>query len=318
VSELGELSSESVARKKTALEETGAALAPVTIAASSYLARHEALLEKLARESFGLLVIDEVHLLPEPLLRWLERVQHRRRLGLTATLGREDGRERPHLGRDLFALVGPRLSSVPWKLLERQGWIAEALCAEVKVPLAPAARLAYLQAPAREQPLLAAENPAKLTVLERLLERHRREPLLVLGSHLDLLEQAAALANAPLVSGSSRARERESLFADFRSGKLRRLVLSKVGSHAVDLPEAQVAIQLSGTFGSRQEEAQRLGRILRPKESGAKARFYALVSEGTVEEEHAHRRQLFLTEQGYRYAHEDGFAGDGLAGGGLA
>ena len=295
-----ELSSESRARRP----RSERALGSVTIATASLLAKKVGAsfphLEAVAREDWGLLVLDEVHLLPEPLLRFLESRQGTRRLGLTATLGREDGRE-----RDVFALVGPRLSSVPWKLLERQGWIAEALCAEVRVPLSPAGRLAYLQASPRERPTLAAENPHKLSVLERLLERHAREPLLILGSHLDLLEQAAALANAPLVSGTSPAREREALFGEFRSGKLRRLVLSKVGSHAIDLPEASVAIQLSGTFGSRQEEAQRLGRILRPKQSGAKARFYALVSQGTVEEEHALRRQLFLTEQGYRYEVED-------------
>lgn len=297
--DLAELSSESRARGKA-----DPALAPVTVAATSLLARSPELQDRLARADWGLLVLDEVHLLPATLLPFLERVQGRRRLGLTATLGR-DGEER---AREVFALVGPCLASVPWKVLEKQGWIAEALCAEVKVPLEPAARLAYLEAPPRERPLLAAENPRKLAVLEKLLARHAREPLLVLGSHRDLLEQAAALANAPLVSGDSRARERESLFREFRAGKIQRLVLSKVGSHAVDLPEATVAIQLSGTFGSRQEEAQRLGRVLRPKASGARARFYALVSLGTVEEEHAHRRQLFLTEQGYRYAIEDGLA----------
>jgi DNA excision repair protein ERCC-3 len=272
----------------------------VTLATYSLLARRPAALEAVAREDWGLVILDEVHLAPAAVLELLERLQGRRRLGLTATLARADGRD-----REVFALVGPRLHSVPWKALERSGWIAEALCTEVRVPLSPAGQLAYSQAPRRERPALAAENPEKLGRLERLLERHPREPLLILGSWLDQLEQAASLANAPLVSGSSGARERELAFADFRAGKLRRLVLSRIGSHAIDLPEAAVAIQLSGTFGSKQEEAQRLGRILRPKKGAGKALFYTLVTPGTVEEDWALERQLFLTEQGYRYEIEE-------------
>jgi DNA excision repair protein ERCC-3 len=284
--------------------KTRGPLAPVTVATYSLLAHRSGgrfpHLERVAREEWGLVIFDEVHLLPAPVFRLAAELQARRRLGLTATLVREDGRE-----GEVFSLVGPKRYSVPWKLLERSGWIAEALCTELKVPLPPDARLAYTRASRREQPALAAENPEKLSVLERLLARHEGEPTLVLGTYLDQLEEAAALANAPVILGATPARERTALLDAFRKGELPTLVLSRVGNHALDLPEASVAIQLSGTFGSRQEEAQRLGRILRPKKTGRKAHFYAVLSKDTVEEEYAAKRQLFLVEQGYRYEVRD-------------
>ena len=248
------------------------------------------------QRDWGLIIYDEVHLLPAPVFRVTAEVQARRRLGLTATLVREDGRE-----GDVFSLIGPKKYDVPWRDLEGRGWIAEALCIEVRCTMPRDIRLRYATALAREKFRIAAENPVKGALAQRLLERHPEAPALIIGQYLDQLKQIAALTGAPLITGKTSQRERERLYGLFRTGELALLVLSKVGNFALDLPDAEVLIQVSGTFGSRQEEAQRLGRVLRPKAAGHQAHFYTLVSRETEEQEFAHHRQLFLTEQGYTY-----------------
>jgi len=245
---------------------------------------------------WGLVLYDEVHLLPAPVFRESAHLQARRRLGLTATLVREDGRE-----GDVFALIGPKRYDRPWRELELQGWIAEARCTEVRVPLSPADRLRYVQAAKRDQARIASRNARKLPEVERLIAAHPGEQVLILGTYVEHLGWVARRLGVPVVSGSTSAAERDRLFGLFRSGELRVLALSKVGNFAVDLPGASVAIQISGSFGSRQEEAQRLGRVLRPHPDGASASFYTLVTPETVEQEFAERRQLFLAEQGYPY-----------------
>ncbi len=246
---------------------------------------------------WGLIIYDEVHLLPAPVFRLSAEVQARRRLGLTATLIREDGRE-----GDVFALIGPKRYDQPWKTLEAQGWIAQATCTEVRLLLPPEERLTYAVAPDRDKHRVAAENPAKRTVLKRVMARHVGQPTLIIGQYLDQLELIGADLDAPVITGKTPQRERERLFQAFREGRVKLLVLSKVGNFALDLPDAEVLIQVSGAFGSRQEEAQRLGRLLRPKADGRAAHFYTLVSRETSEEDFAHHRQLFLAEQGYAYA----------------
>lgn len=246
---------------------------------------------------WGLIIYDEVHLLPAPVFRVTADLQARRRLGLTATLVREDGRE-----EDVFTLVGPKRYDVPWKVLEKQGWIATATCTEIRLSLPPEKRLEY--ALARDSHVkyrLAAENPAKLAVVRELIARHREDQVLVIGQYLDQLAELAAELKAPLITGRTPTKEREALFAAFREGREKVLVVSRVANFSIDLPEANVAIQVSGTFGSRQEEAQRLGRILRPKAGANQAYFYTLVTRDTKDQEYAAKRQLFLTEQGYRY-----------------
>ncbi len=252
------------------------------------------------QHNWGLIVYDEVHLLPAPVFRVTAEIQSRRRLGLTATLIREDGRE-----DDVFSLIGPKKFDSPWKELEGQGWIASAVCTEVRVPMARELRFEYAGAERREQYRLAATNPTKLPALRALLERHRDDLVLVIGQYLDQVEGVAGLLDAPLITGKTPVRERERLFEAFRTGAIRLLVVSKVANFAIDLPEANVAIELSGAFGSRQEEAQRLGRILRPKADRGQAYFYAVVSHDTVDQSYSDHRQLFLTEQGYRYQIED-------------
>ena len=254
--------------------------------------------DRLASAPWGLIVYDEVHLLPAPVFRLTAELQARRRLGLTATLIREDGRE-----GDVFALIGPKRYDIPWRQLETSGHIAAASCYELRVELPHELRARYANADAQEQPRLAAENPLKLRALQELAERHSGDRLLVLGTYLDSLKTAAKLLGAPLISGETPHAERERHYAAFRRGEQRRLLLSRVGNFAIDLPEANVLVQLSGTMGSRQEEAQRLGRVLRPKPGGAT--FYSLVTRDTVDQQHALHRQLFLTEQGYRYYIED-------------
>ncbi len=244
--------------------------------------------------AWGLIVYDEVHLLPAPVFRVTAELQAVRRLGLTATLVREDGRE-----EDVFALVGPKRYDVPWKELESAGWIASAFCREVRVPMPDERDMAYAAAAPRAKTRLAAENPLKLAVAEELVAHHAGEGILVIGEYLDQLGEAARALRAPLITGKTPSAERISLYERFRSGVLRVLVVSRVANFAIDLPDASVAIQLSGTFGSRQEEAQRLGRILRPKERNSY--FYAIVSESTVDEAFSANRQKFLVEQGYRY-----------------
>ena len=246
--------------------------------------------------NWGLIIYDEVHMLPAPVFRITAEVQARRRLGLTATLIREDGRE-----GDVFSLIGPKKYDAPWRDLEARGWIAKALCTEVRCRLPRALRLEYATAPPRSKFRLASENPAKLELTTRIIAHHTDAPVLIIGQYLEQLQALARSLRAPLVTGKTPQRERERLYGEFRDGSLRTLVLSKVGNYALDLPDAEVLVQVSGTFGSRQEEAQRLGRVLRPKPDGRPAHFYTLVSRETDEEDFAHHRQLFLTEQGYSY-----------------
>lgn len=253
-------------------------------------------LELFNAQNWGLIIYDEVHLLPAPIFRAVADIQAKRRLGLTATLVREDGKE-----DDIFSLIGPKRCDVPWKVLEEQGWIAEALCTEIRIPLAEELRLAYATADVKAKFRVASENPRKLPVVDRLLAAHAEDHVLVIGQYLDQLEIIRERTGAPLITGKTPSREREDLYARFKAGEIKVLIVSKVANFSVDLPDANVAIQVSGTFGSRQEEAQRLGRILRPKPGANQARFYSLVTRGTREEDFAMNRQLFLTEQGYRY-----------------
>jgi DNA excision repair protein ERCC-3 len=253
-------------------------------------------LELFDRRDWGLIVYDEVHLLPAPVFQVTASLQARRRLGLTATLVREDGRE-----DDVFALIGPKKADVPWKELEGQGWIAKAECTEVRVPMPPELRMEYAVAESRQRFRLASENPAKLPVVREILARHAGEPALVIGMYVEQLRGLAEELGIPLLTGTTAQRKRETLYRDFREGRLPVLAVSKVANFAVDLPDAAVAVQVSGTFGSRQEEAQRLGRILRPKPGANQAHFYTLVSRDSDEQEYALRRQLFLCEQGYAY-----------------
>ena len=249
-----------------------------------------------SRENWGLVVYDEVHLLPAPIFRVTAALQARRRLGLTATLVREDGKE-----DEVFCLIGPKRYDVPWKVLEGQGFIATALCTEVRVPLDGALRSSYASADARRKFRIASENPAKTLVVERLIARHPDGRILVIGQYIDQLKDLQRHLSVPLITGKTPNVERERLYEAFRSGEERILIVSKVGNFAIDLPDANVAIQISGTFGSRQEEAQRLGRILRPKSDGSAASFYAVVTLASRDQEFAQKRQLFLTEQGYSY-----------------
>jgi DNA excision repair protein ERCC-3 len=264
-------------------------------------------LELLDARDWGLIIYDEVHLLPAPIFRMTADLQARRRLGLTATLVREDGRE-----DDVFTLIGPKRYDAPWKEIENQGWIAPADCVEVRVTLADAERLAYAVAEPDERYRLCSTSDTKTRIVERLVAQHAGEPTLVIGQYIDQLDDLAERLDAPVVKGQTTVRERQRLYEAFRTGELPVLVVSKVANFSVDLPEATVAIQVSGTFGSRQEEAQRLGRILRPKADGRTARFYTIVARDTVDQEFAQHRQRFLAEQGYAYRIID--AEDVLAG----
>ncbi|MBD3315995.1 MAG: helicase [Chitinivibrionales bacterium] len=247
-------------------------------------------------ENWGLVIYDEVHLLPAPVFRFTADLQARRRLGLTATLVREDGHE-----EDVFTLIGPKKFDVPWRDLERQGWIAKARCVEIRVDLPPAEQLRYLSLPPKQQIRHAYENPNKLSVVREVIAQHRNDRILVIGQYLTQLECFAEAFNAPVITGGTPNQKRDILYDQFRSGEIKLLVLSKVGNFAVDLPDANVAIQISGSFGSRQEEAQRLGRILRPKKNEEQAIFYSIVTRESKELDFAMKRQLFLTEQGYSY-----------------
>ena len=245
---------------------------------------------------WGLIVYDEVHLLPAPVFRFTADIQSRRRLGLTATLVREDGRE-----GDVFSLIGPKRYDAPWKDIEAQGYIAPADCVEVRVTLTDAERLKYATAEPEERYRLCATTATKNRVVEALVRKHAGERVLVIGQFLDQLDELAAHLDAPVIKGETPVKERERLFEAFRTGEVQTLVVSKVANFSVDLPEAAIAIQVSGTFGSRQEEAQRLGRVLRPKSDGRGARFYAVTSRDTVDQDFAAHRQRFLAEQGYAY-----------------
>jgi DNA excision repair protein ERCC-3 len=253
------------------------------------------------KRDWGLIIYDEVHLLPAPVFRVTANIQARRRLGLTATLVREDGRE-----ADVFSLIGPKKYDVPWRELETRGWIAEATCAEVRVAMPDDLRMEYAVAEWRDKYRIASENPAKDDLVAALLERYADSRVLIIGQYLKQLRRLRKRFNLPLITGQTATAEREDLYDKFRRSELRQLILSKVGNFALDLPDANVLIQVSGTFGSRQEEAQRLGRILRPKSGGEIAHFYTLVTRDTREQDFAHHRQLFLTEQGYSYRIADG------------
>lgn len=254
-------------------------------------------------QDWGLIVYDEVHLLPAPVFRVTAQIQARRRLGLTATLVREDGRE-----SDVFSLIGPKKYDVPWRELETKGWIAEASCTEVRVGLVESDRMDYAVAEWRNKYRLASENVAKEDVVSAILNNYSQSRVLIIGQYLSQLRQLRDRFDIPLITGQTPNSEREELYTKFRTGEIKRLILSKVGNFALDLPDANVLIQVSGTFGSRQEEAQRLGRILRPKPSGEVAYFYTLVTRDTREQDFAHHRQMFLTEQGYSYSVMDGAA----------
>ena len=274
---------------------------PVTIATYQVMTtrrngeyRHMALFDE---RDWGLIIYDEVHLLPAPIFRLTADLQSRRRLGLTATLVREDGRE-----GDVFSLIGPKRYDAPWKDIESQGWIAPAECTEVRVQLTDAERMGYATAEPEDRYKLAATARTKLPVIKRIVDNHPDDQVLVIGAYLDQLDDAAeALGGVPIIQGSTPNKERERLFQEFRQGDLRVLVVSKVANFSIDLPEAAVAVQMSGTFGSRQEEAQRLGRILRPKADGRQAHFYTVIARDTLDAEYAAHRQRFLAEQGYAY-----------------
>ena len=253
-------------------------------------------LELLDARDWGLIVYDEVHLLPAPIFRMTANLQARRRIGLTATLVREDGRE-----GDVFSLIGPKRYDAPWKDIEAQGWIAPADCVEVRVTLPAAERMAYATAEPEERYRLASCTHHKVDVVRDLVAQHRGQPTLVIGQYIDQLDELAALLDAPMIKGETTVKERQRLYQEFREGAVDLLVVSKVANFSIDLPSAEVAIQVSGSFGSRQEEAQRLGRLLRPKADGRTARFYTVVSRDTVDADFAQNRQRFLAEQGYAY-----------------
>jgi DNA excision repair protein ERCC-3 len=255
---------------------------------------------------WGLIIYDEVHLLPAPVFRMTADLQARRRLGLTATLVREDGRE-----GDVFSLIGPKRFDAPWKDIEAQGYIAPADCIEVRVTLTEPERMTYAVADADAKYRLASTADSKSDVVVDLVAKHRGVPTLVIGQYVDQLDDLSERLGAPLIKGETTVRQRERLYEEFRTGEIDLLVVSKVANFSVDLPSAQVAIQVSGAFGSRQEEAQRLGRLLRPKSDGLTARFYAVVARDTVDADFAAHRQRFLAEQGYSYRIMD--ADDALA-----
>ncbi|WP_042376904.1 DNA repair helicase XPB [Streptacidiphilus melanogenes] len=253
-------------------------------------------LELFDSRDWGLIVYDEVHLLPAPVFKFTADLQARRRLGLTATLVREDGRE-----GDVFSLIGPKRFDAPWKEIEAQGYIAPADCCEVRVTLTDTERLAYATAEPEERYRFCATTATKRRVTQALVEKHRGTPTLVIGQYIDQLDELGEALDAPVIKGETTNAQREKLFDAFREGEISVLVVSKVANFSIDLPEATVAIQVSGTFGSRQEEAQRLGRVLRPKADGHMAHFYSVVARDTIDQDFAAHRQRFLAEQGYAY-----------------
>jgi len=273
---------------------------PVTIATYQILTTKRkseyAHLALLDAKDWGLVVYDEVHLLPAPIFKLTADLQARRRLGLTATLVREDGKE-----GDVFSLIGPKRYDAPWKDIEAQGYIAPANCFEVRVDLPETERLEYAIANQDERYRLAATSAVKIRVIKQLIAKHPGEPTLIIGQYLDQIAAVSGALNIPQITGDTPVDERERLFGEFREGHLKALVVSKVANFSIDLPEASVAIQISGSFGSRQEEAQRLGRVLRPKADGRSASFYTLISRDTVDQDFAQNRQRFLAEQGYSY-----------------
>ncbi|GAB3257337.1 DEAD/DEAH box helicase [Arthrobacter pigmenti] len=273
---------------------------PVTIATYQVLTRKRGglypHLELLDANDWGLIIYDEVHLLPAPIFRMTADLQARRRLGLTATLVREDGRE-----GEVFSLIGPKRYDAPWKDIEAQGYIAPADCVEVRVDLPRDERVAYAMADDADKYRLCSTSETKTSVVDQLVKSHAGEQLLVIGQYIDQLDEVGDRLDAPVIKGDTPVKERQRLFNEFRNGQLETLVVSKVANFSIDLPEASVAIQISGSFGSRQEEAQRLGRLLRPKSDGRSARFYTIVARDTLDQDYAARRQRFLAEQGYAY-----------------
>jgi len=273
---------------------------PVTIASYQILTAKRkgeyAHLELLNAKDWGLIVYDEVHLLPAPIFKMTADLQARRRLGLTATLVREDGKE-----GDVFSLIGPKRFDAPWKEIEAEGYIAPAECFEIRVDLPEDERLNYAIAEQDERYRMAATSKTKIPVIQKLIAKHKNEPTLIIGQYLDQIDEVAGLLGVPKITGETSVNERERLFQAFREGTEPTLVVSKVANFSVDLPEASVAIQISGSYGSRQEEAQRLGRLLRPKADGRTASFYTLIARDTVDQDFAQNRQRFLAEQGYSY-----------------
>ena len=273
---------------------------PVTIATYQVMTKKKngvyAHLDLFDTHDWGLIIYDEVHLLPAPIFRFTADIQSRRRLGLTATLVREDGME-----TEVFSLIGPKRFDVPWKEIEAQGYIAPAECIEVRVNLTESERLSYATAEPEERYRYCATTRTKRNVVEELVAHHAGEQVLVIGQYIDQLDDLSETLGVPLIKGDTSQKERERLFAAFRTGEITCLVVSKVANFSVDLPEATIAIQVSGAFGSRQEEAQRLGRILRPKADGRSAKFYSVVSRDTIDQDFAQNRQRFLAEQGYSY-----------------
>ncbi len=273
---------------------------PVTIATYQVMTRKSKgeyrNLDLFDSRDWGLIIYDEVHLLPAPVFRMTADLQSRRRLGLTATLVREDGRE-----GDVFSLIGPKRYDAPWKDIEAQGWIAPAECIEVRVTLTDEERLQYAVAEPEEKYKLCSTAHTKVNVVKAILNKHKGQQTLVIGAYIDQLEELGRELDCPVIQGSTKNKEREILFDRFRSGEVQTLVVSKVANFSIDLPEASVAVQVSGTFGSRQEEAQRLGRLLRPKHDGGQAHFYSVVSRDTLDADYAAHRQRFLAEQGYAY-----------------
>jgi DNA excision repair protein ERCC-3 len=279
---------------------------PVTIATYQILTTKRkneyAHLSLLNAKDWGLIVYDEVHLLPAPIFKMTADLQARRRLGLTATLVREDGKE-----GDVFSLIGPKRFDAPWKEIEAQGYIAPAACFEIRIDLPEEERLNYAMSNQEDRYRIAATSPMKIEVIKRLLAKHAGEPTLIIGQYLDQIHTIADALEMPMITGETPVDERERLFELFRTGAITTLVVSKVANFSIDLPEASVAIQISGSYGSRQEEAQRLGRLLRPKADGRSASFYTLISRDTVDQDFAQNRQRFLAEQGYSYEILDAF-----------
>lgn len=279
---------------------------PVTIATYQILTTKRkneyAHLSLLNANDWGLIVYDEVHLLPAPIFKMTADLQARRRLGLTATLVREDGKE-----GDVFSLIGPKRFDAPWKEIEAQGYIAPAACFEIRIDLPEEERLNYAMSNQEDRYRIAATSPVKIDVIKRLLSKHAGEPTLIIGQYLDQIHTIAEALQMPMITGETPVDERERLFEQFRTGAITALVVSKVANFSIDLPEASVAIQISGSYGSRQEEAQRLGRLLRPKADGRSASFYTLISRDTVDQDFAQNRQRFLAEQGYSYEIIDAF-----------
>ena len=273
---------------------------PVTIATYQVMTKKKngvyAHLDLFDSYDWGLIIYDEVHLLPAPIFRFTADIQSRRRLGLTATLVREDGME-----GEVFSLIGPKRFDVPWKEIEAQGYIAPAECIEVRVNLTETERLAYATAEPENRYRNCATTRTKREVVEALVEKHVEDQVLVIGQYIDQLDELSEVLGAPLIKGETPIKEREILFNKFRTGEIKCLVVSKVANFSIDLPDATIAIQVSGAFGSRQEEAQRLGRILRPKSDGRTAKFYSVISRDTIDQDFAQNRQRFLTEQGYSY-----------------